>query len=91
MREYFTIIYTIIFIINGLAFAVMGIDKQKAIKHKRRISERTLISLGILGGAVGVIIGMVVWKHKLSKPKFTLFMPLLILFDWIVFYFVTIS
>jgi len=91
MSEYFIIIYTYFFLINVLAFVVMGIDKQKAIKHKRRISERMLMTLGLLGGAVGVIIGMVVWKHKLSKPKFTIFIPILILCDWIIFYFVTIS
>jgi len=91
MNRSFIMIYTYFSLINALAFIIMGIDKRKAVKHKRRISERMLISCGILGGAVGVLLGMVIWKHKLYKPKFTISMPLLILCDWIIFYFVTIS
>jgi uncharacterized membrane protein YsdA (DUF1294 family) len=57
----------------------MGIDKQKAKKNKRRIPEKTLMLLGILGGSLGVWAGMKVFSHKTRKPKFSLGIPIVIL------------
>lgn len=63
--------------INILSFAAFGIDKKKAERKKHRISEMTLMILSIIGGAFGSLIGMVAFKHKLSKPKFYIGVPIL--------------
>lgn len=70
--------YLIIYIgvINFIAFFAMFIDKTNAIKHKWRISERTLLLMGLLGGNFGIISGMIIMKHKLSKARFRIGMPL---------------
>ncbi len=63
--------------VNILSFAAFGIDKKKAERKKQRISEMTLIILSIIGGAFGSLIGMVIFKHKLSKPKFYAGVPII--------------
>lgn len=64
--------------VNAMAFILMGIDKQKAIKHKYRIPERTFWGLAILGGAVGALLGMKRFRHKTKHRLFILGMPTLI-------------
>ena len=39
--------------VNLVAFALMGIDKQRAKKHLWRIPEKTLFLAVILGGGIG--------------------------------------
>lgn len=59
-------------IINVLAFLICYIDKRKAIKNKRRISERTLLFISLIGGCFGFLFGMYLFHHKTKKPKFKL-------------------
>ena len=44
--------------VNLLGFALMGIDKRKAIRNAFRIPEATLFSVAIFGGSIGSILGM---------------------------------
>ncbi len=53
----------------------------KAEKKRWRISENTLIILGLLGGSTGILIGMVMFKHKLSKKKFYIGIPLILILN----------
>ena len=62
-------------IINVVGFLAMGIDKFKAKKDLWRIPEGTLMSLCLLGGGIGTIAGMYVFRHKTKKLKFTIGMP----------------
>lgn len=64
--------------INLISFALFGIDKWRAKNKKWRISESILLLSSLLGGATGSLIAMVVFKHKLSKKKFYLGIPILI-------------
>ena len=61
--------------INLLTFAIFGIDKWKARKRKWRIPEDTLIWLSIVGGSVGALLGMYLFRHKTQKRKFNLGIP----------------
>ncbi len=58
------------FLMNVFSFIVMMLDKWFAVKHKWRISEFFLLSTAVLGGSVGMVLGMVAFRHKLSKIKF---------------------
>ncbi len=71
------IIYLII--INLIAFLSMLVDKQKAKFGKWRIPENTLFLFAFLGGTVGSIIGMQVFRHKTKKNKFKIGMPALLI------------
>lgn len=62
--------------INFFAFLCFGIDKYKAIRRKWRISESFLLSLSVLGGAFGGLIGMILFRHKIRKPMFLVVVPL---------------
>jgi len=65
------IIYFLI-IINIIVFGLMGLDKRRAIKNKTRIKEQTFCILSMFGGFVGLILGMMVFKHKTNKLSFYL-------------------
>lgn len=61
---------------STLTFALYGADKYKAIRHKWRIPEATLIAAAFLGGAPGAILGMLFFHHKTRKWKFRILVPL---------------
>ena len=70
---------------NLLGFVLMGMDKKKARNRERRIPERTLWGVAILGGAIGSFVGMNVYRHKTKHTSFKLGMPLLIIIHVILF------
>ncbi len=61
---------------NILAFALCGIDKRRAEKKKYRISEQTLLTLAILGGAIGFFTAMRIFRHKTRKKSFYITVPI---------------
>lgn len=67
-------------LINTVSFSIFGIDKLKAKHDSWRISENTLLISSILGGASGALLGMIVFKHKTSKAKFYIGVPLIFVF-----------
>lgn len=77
-----------LFGINIAAFALMGIDKRRAIRHQWRIKEITLFLCAIIGGGIGADIGMYVFHHKTKHWYFVLGMPLLIIINLVCITFV---
>lgn len=73
----FIIIYLII--VNIVGFAIMGIDKRKAIKRSFRVPEATLFIIALIGGSLGSIIGMRVFRHKTRHWYFVVGMPAILL------------
>lgn len=73
----FLIIYFII--INIVGFAIMGIDKRKAIKRTFRIPEATLFIVALIGGSIGSILGMQVFRHKTRHWYFVFGMPAILI------------
>ncbi len=74
-------------IINSLTFLIFGIDKWKAQRGKWRIPEATLIWMSIIGGSVGALMGMYLFRHKTQKSKFNLGIPAILLAQAILAYF----
>lgn len=62
--------------VNLFAFICFGLDKYKAIRRKWRISESFLLSLSVIGGAFGGLLGMILFRHKIRKPMFLVVVPL---------------
>ena len=81
LQDIFSIKNIIIYlvIINLIAFLSMLIDKRKAKRGRWRIPENTLFLFAFLGGTVGSIIGMQVFRHKTQKSKFKIGMPVLLI------------
>ena len=70
-------------IVNIIAFFLMGIDKKKAQTGVWRIPEKTLFLSAILGGGVGAIAGMQLFRHKTRHRSFVIGMPLILL-AWVI-------
>ena len=66
-------------VINLTGFAMMGIDKRKAVKKLWRIPESTLFVIAIIGGSIGLIIGMRIFHHKTRHWYFVFGMPLILI------------
>ena len=66
------ILFYYFFGVNLLLFILMGIDKRAAKRKKWRIPERRLLTLGIIGGGIGGILGMLVFHHKTHRIYFTI-------------------
>lgn len=66
-------------VINVVTFVVYGIDKYKAVRSKWRIPENTLIGLAVVGGSIGAWMGMKFWHHKTLHAKFRFGIPLILI------------
>ncbi len=81
-------IYYVI-IINVIAYVVMWYDKYQAIKKRQRVSENKLMLLALLLGSIGIFAGMKApIYHKATKPLFKIGIPILIVLNIVVVYFV---
>lgn len=65
-------------LVNAAAFILMLLDKQKARRSAWRISEATLLGVAVIGGSIGAILGMYLFRHKTRHLKFTLGLPLIL-------------
>lgn len=63
-------LYYYLIIINILSFIIYGIDKFKAIVNKWRFSEKFLLLLALIGGGIGSLLGMLIFRHKTHKVYF---------------------
>ena len=81
--EIFTIKNIIIYliVINLITFLAMYIDKRKAKSGNWRTKESTLITLALLGGSIGGIMGMYTFRHKTKKPAFTIGFPAILILE----------
>lgn len=68
--------YLILGIWNLIVMLLYGIDKQKAKKKKRRISEKTLLICSLLGGGIGGFLGMIFFRHKTKHLLFKILVPI---------------
>ena len=65
--------------INLVTFAVYGIDKRRARRGAWRVPEKTLVLLPLLGGSIGALLGMRVFRHKTKHWYFVWGIPAILL------------
>ena len=65
--------------VNLVTFTVYGVDKAKARRGAWRVPEKTLFLLPLLGGSVGALLGMLVFRHKTKHWSFVWGIPLILL------------
>lgn len=70
---------TYLCVINIITFFLYGFDKKRARCKLRRIPEKVLIGLALIGGSVGALLGMNVFHHKIRKWKFIISIPLILM------------
>ena len=70
-------------VMNLVTFLVFGLDKWKAKRKAkneavRRVPEKTLFLLSILGGSVGALLGMKAFHHKTLHKTFRFGIPIIL-------------
>lgn len=75
------IIYFVIYliVINLIGLFIMYLDKKKAMYGRWRIPEKSLIIIALLGGSIGCMVGMKLFRHKTQKIKFVLGYPTILI------------
>ena len=59
-------------VMSVVAFATYGFDKRRAVAGGRRVPERTLHGLELIGGWPGALVASRVFYHKTRKGSFRL-------------------
>lgn len=73
----YILIYSVI--VSVISIAVTVYDKIASKTSATRVSEKALMSIGLLGGASAMLITMLIIRHKTRHIKFMLGLPLEIL------------
>ena len=81
--------YIVIYLlsVNLITFLVYGLDKWKAKRDKWRVPEKTLILLAVIGGTIGALLGMQVLRHKTKHIKFTVGIPVILVAQLVLVWF----
>ena len=86
----FLLLYLLL--VNLIGFALFGIDKRRAVRRRFRIPEADLLLTALLGGSLGCMAGMFLFRHKTLHPKFRFGLPLILalqaLLGALLFYFI---
>ena len=77
--ERYKILVVYLMAINIISFCLFGWDKLQARRNRWRVSERSLFLSVLLGGGVGAIAGMKVWRHKTRKGAFKFGIPIIVI------------
>ena len=75
-------------VVNILTIIVFGVDKVNAKSNRQRVRIVTLLGLAFIGGSVGALIGMYGFHHKTKKAYFTVGVPLILLMQVVVLFYV---
>ena len=75
-------------VVNILTIIVFGVDKMNAKSNSQRVRIVTLLGLAFIGGSVGALIGMYGFHHKTKKAYFTVGVPLILLMQVVVLFYV---
>ena len=73
--------------VNALGFAIMGIDKKRAIRNQWRIPEKTLFLISLIGGSLGAWAGMYTFRHKTKHWYFVVGIPAILIAQIAIVYF----
>ena len=73
------IFYWYLAIINALVLVVYGGDKLFAKLDSWRVPEKVLLLLALLGGSIGALLGMQIFRHKTRHLKFRYGVPMILL------------
>lgn len=72
---------------NAGSFFLCAVDKVRAKQNRWRVPEGTLFLLAALGGSTGLLLGMLLLRHKTKHLQFMLGVPLILLAQAAIWYF----
>ncbi|MCX7614285.1 MAG: DUF1294 domain-containing protein [Clostridiales bacterium] len=68
--------------ISLIGFCLSAADKFAAIKGRRRIREKSLFLVAFLGGAAGMYLSMLLFRHKTKHKRFMITLPVIIVIQF---------
>ena len=77
-KEALQLLLGYLLLVNLIAFVLMGLDKCRARRDQWRIPEKTLFLPAVLGGSLGAILGMRLFRHKTRHWYFRYGLPALL-------------
>ena len=87
MKDIHFIAAVYLLVANASAFAVYGWDKLCAKRNWWRVPEKILLLLALLGGSLGAMAAMAIFRHKTLHLKFRYGIPLILILQlaWLVY------
>lgn len=79
----FEILSVYLIVINAFSLLLMLADKHRAQKNLWRIPEATLLTVAAIGGSLGCLMGMRLFRHKTRKMKFYFGVPIILVLQLI--------
>ena len=86
MADLTYLLYIYLAAANIVSFVMFGIDKSRAKRRAWRISEAALLISAAVGGSVGAIAGMIIFRHKTKHLKFLIGLPLILIIHLALWY-----
>ena len=80
------VLFAYFLIVNCLTFVIAGYDKYLAIKNRYRIPENTLFTIAFFGGSIGLLLAMLLFRHKTSKSSFIVKFGIILLLQIVLVY-----
>ncbi len=77
----FPILLHLLLALNIATFLLYGFDKLFALFNVRRVPEKVLWLTAFLGGAGGALLGMYIFRHKISKRSFQFYLAIVIFIE----------
>ena len=74
----YNLLLVYLLLVNAAAFLLMLVDKYKAKRNLWRIPEATLMGMAAIGGSIGAIAGMKLFRHKTKHAKFYIGLPVIL-------------
>jgi len=74
-------------VMNFITLIAFGIDKLAAIEHRGRIRIVTLLGLAFIGGSIGAVFAMYLFRHKTLTDYFTVGVPLIMIMQVVVLFY----
>jgi uncharacterized membrane protein YsdA (DUF1294 family) len=66
------LVWSYLVLVNACSLVLMGFDKMSARVNLERVPEMWFLLISLAGGFVGVMLGMLAFRHKTRKTSFQL-------------------
>jgi uncharacterized membrane protein YsdA (DUF1294 family) len=74
--------------INLFTLILFGIDKLNSAKDRKRVPELSFHFFSLIGGVIGLLLGVILFRHKLNSKYFLLIQLALFIFWLAALYFI---
>ena len=77
-------------LLNLLTFGLFALDKHKAKSCRWRIPEVVLLVLAAIGGSIGALMAMTLFRHKTQKKAFRLGIPVMLILQLVLLCYIVV-